>query len=144
MKKLIAFLSIALLAASHTFAGDFPEGSPTFEHKLADALTKAKAANKPIIVIFSAVWCGPCQQMKKKVYPSAEVKPFHDKFIWAYLDADDNANDEDSKKFGVSGIPHIEFLDSTGKSIGKQVGSGSAPDFAKKLEEMLKIAGGKG
>ncbi len=144
MNKLIAFFAIAFIAASNTLAGDFPQGSPAFEHKLADALVKAKADNKPVIVIFSAVWCGPCQSMKKKVYPSAEVKPFHDKFIWAYLDADDNANDADSKKFGVSGIPHIEFLDSAGKSIGQQVGSGSPEAFAKKLEEMLKKSGAKG
>ncbi len=142
MKKLIAFLSIAFIAASTTFAGEFPQGSPPFEHKLADALTKAKAAKKPVIAIFSAVWCGPCQQMKKQVYPSAEVKPFHDKFIWAYLDADEDANAADMKKFKVEGIPHIEFLDSTGKSIGQQVGSSPAAGFAKKLEEMLKKAGG--
>lgn len=144
MKKLIAFLTVAFIAASTTFAGDFPEGSPAFEHKLSDALTKAKAENKPIIAIFSAVWCGPCQTMKKKVYPSAEVKPFHDKFVWAYLDADDAANAADMKKFKVEGIPHIEFLDSKGKSIGQQVGSGPSADFAKKLEEMIKKAGGKG
>ncbi len=141
MKNLIAFLAIAFIAASTTFAGDFPEGSPAFEHKLSDALAKAKTDNKPVIAIFSAVWCGPCQSMKKKVYPSAEVKPLHDKFIWAYLDADDNENKADMEKFKVSGIPHIEFLDSTGKSIGQQVGSGPAAAFAKKLEEILKLAG---
>ncbi len=143
MKKLIAFFAIAFIAVSSAFAGDFPEGSPAFEHKLADALAKAKTANKPVIAIFSAVWCGPCQQMKKEVYPSAEVKPFHDKFIWAYIDADEDSNAADMKKFNVEGIPHIEFLDSTGKSIGQKVGSGPAADFAKILEEMIKKAGGK-
>ncbi len=143
MKILIAFLTFAFIAASSVFAGDFPEGSPAFEHNLADALAKAKAANKPVIAIFSAVWCGPCQKMKKEVYPSAEVKPFHDKFIWAYLDADEDSNAADMKMFGVRGIPHIEFLDSTGKSIGQQVGSGPSDAFAKKLAEILKLASDK-
>jgi thiol:disulfide interchange protein len=141
MKTLAAFLTIVFFASATAFAGDFPKGSPAFEHKLSDALAKAKTDKKPVIAIFSAVWCGPCQTMKKDVYPSAAVKPFQDKFIWAYLDADDAANEADSTKYNVSGIPHIEFLDSTGKSIGKQVGSSTPAAFAKKLEEILKLAG---
>ncbi len=144
MKKLFSFLAFSIIATTSIFAGNTPAGSPAFEHKLAGALTKAKAANKPVIAIFSAVWCGPCQQMKKNVYPSAAVKPFHDKFVWAYLDADEKGNKADMNKFKVNGIPHIEFLDSAGKSIGKQVGSTSPEAFAKTLEAMLKKAGGKG
>ncbi|MEI6536935.1 MAG: thioredoxin domain-containing protein, partial [Verrucomicrobiaceae bacterium] len=88
-----------------------------------------------------AVWCGPCQKMKHDVYPSEAVTPYHDKFIWAYLDADAAANKKPMKDFNVSGIPHIEFLDSTGKSIGKQVGSNDPAAFAAKLAEMLKLGG---
>ncbi len=138
MKTLAAFLTILFFASTTAFSADFPEGSPAFEHKLSAALTKAKAAKKPVIAVFSAVWCGPCQTMKKTVYPSAQVKPYHDKFVWAYLDSDEASNAADMKKFNVSGIPHIEFLDSTGKSVGKQVGSSTADAFAKTLEGILK------
>ncbi len=143
MNKLIAFIAVAFIAASTSFAGNHPKGSPKFKTSLSAALTEAKKDNKPVIAIFSAVWCGPCQKMKNDVYPSEAVKPFHDKFVWAYLDVDVASNNAAKKKFGVSGIPHIEFLDSTGKSIGKQVGSNSPEAFAKTLEEMLKKAGGK-
>ena len=81
--------------------------------------------------------------MKKKVYPSEAVKGFHDKFIWAYLDADEAANEKPMKDFGVSGIPHIEFLGTDGKSVGKQVGGSSPEDFAKKLDGVLKKGGEK-
>ncbi len=144
MKQLIAFFAITVIAASTALGGNHPKGSPKFKNSLPTALSEAKKDNKPVIAIFSAVWCGPCQQMKNNVYPSEAVKPFHDKFVWAYLDADAAANKAPMKKFGVKGIPHIEFLDSTGKSIGKQVGANSPEAFAKTLEEMLKKAGGKG
>lgn len=143
MKSLIQFITFAVLAASTaSSAADFPKGSPAFEHKLSEALSKAKAEGKPVIAVFSAVWCGPCQMMKKDVYPSREVKKFHDKFVWAYLDTDDSANSADATKYGVSGIPHIQFLDAEGKPVDKQVGSSSPDEFAKTLKDVLKKAGG--
>jgi thiol:disulfide interchange protein len=137
---------VALLVAYTTAATnktDFPEGSPAFKTSLKSALAEAKKENKPVIAIYSASWCGPCQEMKHKVYPSAAVKAFHDKFVWAYLDADDEAaNGADMKKFGVEGIPHIQFLSSAGKPIDKQIGSSSPGEFVQKLEGVLKKAGG--
>lgn len=142
MKTLIKSLTLALLAAcSVALASDFPKGSPAFETKLSEALKKAKAEGKPVIAVFSAVWCGPCQMMKKQVYPSAEVTPFHDKFVWAYLDTDEAANEADASKYGVSGIPHIQFLDKNGKPVDKQVGSSPAGEFAKTLEGILQKTG---
>jgi thiol:disulfide interchange protein len=142
MKMLTKTLAFAVIAAcSFALADDFPKGSPTFETSLSAALAKAKTENKPVIAVFSAVWCGPCQVMKKEVYPSSEVKKYHDKFIWAYLDTDKSTNDADAKKYGVSGIPHVQFLDKNGKAVEKQIGSTSADDFAKTLEGVLKKAG---
>lgn len=141
MKTLTKFFAVAALAiTSLSLAADFPKGSPKFEHSLSDALAAAKTNGKPIVAVFSAVWCGPCQSMKKDVYPSPEVTAYHDKFNWAYLDTDDNSNEKDAKKYGVSGIPHIQFLNAQGKPIDKQVGSSPAADFAKTLEGVLKKA----
>ena len=135
MKKaiLLALAAVTSLA----LASDFPKGSPEFKDSSTYALSAAKKSGKPVVIVFSAAWCGPCQTMKKEVYPSAAVKAFHDKFIWAYLDIDDERNERVSKKFGVSSIPHIEFLDAQGKEIDKQIGSNSPEDFAKTLESVL-------
>ena len=139
MKTLTKFFAVAALAvATFTLAADFPKGSPKFEHSLRSALNDAKKNGKPIVAVFSAVWCGPCQTMKKDVYPSAEVTAYHDKFNWAYLDTDDNSNKRDAEKFGVSGIPHIQFLDAEGNPVDKQIGSNSHAAFAKVLEGVLK------
>lgn len=140
MKTLLASLA-ALLFVAHAVAADFPQGSPKFKTSLSAALSAAKKENKPVIAIFSAVWCGPCQTMKRDVYPSAAVKPYHDQFIWAYLDADTSSNQADMKKFKVNGIPHIEFLDSSGASLGQQIGSTSPDAFAGILAQTLKKAG---
>ena len=141
MKKLVAlFLAVVAIPL---LAADFPKGSPKFEHSFKSVSSAAGKSGKPIILVFSAVWCPPCQQMKKDVYPSAAVKAFHDKFEWAYLDADEEDNAAVMKKFNVSGIPHIQFLSKDGKDIGSQVGSTSPEDFASTLEKTLKKAGAK-
>lgn len=123
------------------FAKDFPKGSPKFEHSYRGVMSDAKKSGKPVVVVFSASWCPPCQAMKSNVYPSAEVQALHDRFEWAYLDVDDRSNDKAAKEFGVSGIPHIQFLTADGKPIDKQVGGSSAASFAKTLEDVLKKSG---
>ncbi len=115
-------------------AADFPKGSPKFVTRYRAALSEAKKTGKPIVFVFSATWCGPCQKMKKDVYPSEAIKPYHDKFVWAYLDADDKDNEKLAKQYGVGGIPHIEIVDKDGQSLGKQVGSTSPETFAGKLK----------
>jgi thiol:disulfide interchange protein len=133
-----AFLTRNACAAGH----DFPDGSPKFETKYKSALSEAKKTGKPVLLVFSATWCGPCQANKKNVYPSAAVKPYHDKFVWAYLDADEAANKKAMTEYGVNGIPHIQFLDKDGKSIDKMVGASTPEGFAKKLQEVLGKTGG--
>lgn len=144
MKKLMFALLAAAVAVVPVIAKDFPKGSPKFEDSYRGALKDAETTGKPVILVFSASWCPPCQTMKKEVYPSAAVKEYHDKFVWAYLDVDDNDNSKAAKEYGVKGIPHIEFLDSKGKSLDKQVGSSSPESFAAKLKGILAKAGSAG
>jgi len=134
MKHLLVLLAALALPA---LGADFPKGSPKFLTDYKAALAAAQAESKPVVVVFSAVWCPPCQVMKKSVYPSKEVAALHDKFVWAYLDTDVEANAAAAQKHGVSGIPHIEFLSAKGKSLGNQVGSTSPADFAGTLEKVL-------
>ncbi|GEP42707.1 thioredoxin family protein [Brevifollis gellanilyticus] len=138
MKKLLTFLAAAIMLP--VMASDFPAGSPKFGTDYKAALETAKKEGKPVVLVFSAAWCGPCQSMKKNVYPSAEVKPLQDKFVWAYLDTDVEANAAAAEKYGVSGIPHVQFLNKDGKDIGNQVGGVSPAEFAGILNKVAEKA----
>ena len=139
MKLALFLTSLALPFAA--IAGDFPAGSPAFASSFAAATTAAQASGKPVVVVFSASWCPPCQVMKNEVYPSAAVKDFRNRFEWAYLDIDEPENAAIAERFGVNGIPHIQFLNQQGKSLGNQVGSTTPEEFAKRLDKVLRKAG---
>ena len=138
MKKPLLILATAFAVSLH--AADFPEGSPKFATANEVVTKTAKENGKPTILVFSASWCGPCQEMKKEVYPSAAVKPFHDKFNWAYLDIDVDANLKLFESHKLESVPHLLFLDASGKTIDQQEGGSSPKEFAKKLEKVLKKA----
>ena len=136
-----ALLLLATLCSLALHASDFPAGSPKFFTTAPSVLKAAKQNGKPVILIFSAAWCGPCQTMKKEVYPSSVVQPLQDKFNWAYLDIDDEANSKLAEGFHVKTIPHLFFLDAAGKTTLDDLKDVTAPkDFAKKLTTVLKKA----
>jgi len=108
-----------------------------FHDDFEEALAASEEEGKPLIAIFSATWCPPCQTMKRNVYPSEDVQPFHDQFVWAYLDADVQANHPLMQRFGVSGIPHIAFLKPDGETLGHFAGAAPPEGFARILTQVL-------
>jgi thiol:disulfide interchange protein len=140
MKTILSLVTVFALLSGTAFAGDFPEGSPDFLTDYESAQEAAKESGKPLLVVFSASWCPPCQANKANVYPSEAVKAYHDKFVWVYLDTDKSENGKLAKKFGVTGIPHIQFVSADGKTLDKAIGGTSPEKFTKTLDGVLKKA----
>lgn len=134
---LLPLLAAPLLVPSCGGAGgaktDFPPGSPAFHTDYERALAEARAHDKPVVLVFSASWCPPCRANKADVYPSPEVQALHGDFVWAYLDTDEARNRPHAGRYGVSGIPHIQFVDSSGAPLGEVVGGTTPADFAREL-----------
>lgn len=119
---------------------DFPSGSPPFHVDYDSTLAAARARGVPAVLVFSASWCPPCRANKADVYPSPAVQRFHADFVWAYLDADQPRNRPTLQRFGVSGIPHIQFVDPAGEPLGPPVVGATSPEsFARDLEGALRL-----
>lgn len=110
---------------------------PPFVYSYQEARELAIKEHKPMVVVFSASWCPPCLQMKKNVYPSASVKAYHDKFVWAYLDVDIAANQLIAQQFDVNMLPHIVGMKADGTRLFTQIGASSPEAFALQLQTAL-------
>lgn len=101
-------------------------GELAWEKDYPSALKKAQAENKPVMVMMTATWCGPCKMLEKETLNDPWVRHFLSSFVIvkAYEDRDVE------KTYGLNGYPTLVFTDSTGKEASRTVGNQATLPFA--------------
>lgn len=102
---------------AHASAG--PQKVLAWEHSEKEAAQRAKAEKRPLLVDFTADWCGACKELAKHTFADPKVmeKAVDAKFIAVKVDA---TNDEDPQvdevkgKYKVVGLPTVVIYDSSG------------------------------
>ncbi|MEJ2596065.1 MAG: thioredoxin [bacterium] len=89
-------------------------------------------ADKPVIVDFWAVWCGPCRIVGPIVQEIGEE--YADQAIVGKLDVDHNP--DAARKYSIRNIPTILFF-KNGEVVDKQVGAVPKQVLVQKLEALL-------
>jgi thiol-disulfide isomerase/thioredoxin len=113
--------TIALRSADLGFyigAADPKSGPLAWEKDYTSALKKAAEEKKPLMVMMTATWCGPCKMLEKETLDDPWVRSFLSGFVIvkAY---EDKAVEE---KYGLNGYPTLVFTDGTGKEAHRTVG----------------------
>lgn len=129
MRKML-FLALMLFSAVGAMAQiQFEEGS------LKEALAKAKAENKLVMVIGSTTWCGPCKAMAKSVYPLPEVGEYFNKnFVSKKYDLDIADPDKIKDTYKIPAYPTYLFLDGDGVEVARMIGGAKdAPAFIERV-----------
>jgi thioredoxin:protein disulfide reductase len=88
-----------------------------WEHREEDALAKAKAEKRPMIVDFTADWCGACKQLTRETFEHPRVMKEASNFVAVKIDATDDENEQINAvkgKYKVVGLPTVVVLDSNG------------------------------
>jgi thioredoxin 1 len=89
-------------------------------------------SDKPAVVDFWAIWCGPC----KIIVPYLEqlAAEFDGKVKFLKMDVDNNPNFP--SKYGIRSIPTILFF-KDGKVIDQVIGAQPKAIFQEKINKML-------
>lgn len=103
------------------------------EKIITDANFEALATEgQPMVVDFSATWCGPC----KKIAPIIEelATEYDGKVIVGKCDVDEN--EELTSKFGIRNVPTVLFI-KNGEVVDKHVGAAAKSTFTEKINALL-------
>ena len=105
-----AFFCVAWLEA--------PRGQLHWEHSETLARQRARSEAKPLLIDFTAEWCGACKELSRHTFANPDVMKEAGRFVAVKVDAtsdDDAAVDEVKNRYGVVGLPTVIVLGSDGR-----------------------------
>lgn len=113
------------------------QGTVFYDITLEEALEKAKAEGKHVLINFHTSTCVPCKKMEKEVFPTPECGEYINKhFVPIVIDGeDDGIGTEHAKYYQVFIFPSYLILSSDGFKEGEIIG---AEFDVNKFLEMLK------
>ena len=104
-------------------------------YSLSEAIDMSAQNGKPVLVLATADWCGPCQALKRGAFSDPGVAGLiRDNTIPVYLE--DGTNHEEIKGLGVRAYPTTLLLEQ-GQVTAVIEGGASAKNFAEMLSGEL-------
>ena len=104
---------------------DYSLNSQNFEEEVLNS-------KLPVLVDFSADWCGPCKMMSPVVEELAGE--YEGKAKIAKVNVDQES--EIAEKYGVMSIPYFAFI-KNGKLVDEQIGAVAKAKLVQKLDKLI-------
>lgn len=102
------------------------------------AMAAAKTNKKPVLLKFSAEWCGPCKEMKQGMGEDRFAATWK-KVNLVEVDVDAAENEKLVEKYHPEGgIPFVLILRPDGTRIADQMGFEGPSQFAKFVDDSIK------
>ncbi|MCC5923430.1 MAG: thioredoxin family protein [Crocinitomicaceae bacterium] len=104
-----------------------------------NALKEAKNLNKLIFIDTYADWCKPCKWMDKKTFKDPLVgELFNEHFINLKVDIETQEGENIAKKYLVTSLPTLLFINGNGEVIQRSIGALNPNDLFLFAESVLK------
>jgi thiol:disulfide interchange protein DsbD len=117
-----------------------PDKTLTWEHAPAqEAKARAVQERRPLIIDFTAAWCGACKELDKVTFSEETVQREAGRFLAIKVDAthdDDPAVESTLEEFGVVGLPTVVVFDSSGDEAVRFTDFVEAEKFASSLRKV--------
>lgn len=117
-----------------------PKGVNWYKGSVEEAFKEAKKTNKHLFLYWGAVWCPPCNSIKKKVFTSPLFQKEVKNFLAIYLDGDTDRAQIWGDKLKASGYPTMLVLNPAGVEIMRFPISIDAKKYTSLLKESRKRA----
>jgi thioredoxin-like negative regulator of GroEL len=129
------------LAMTLLLTGPAPSAGIKWERSFEEALKKAKASRKPILVDFWADWCGWCHRLDKTTYVDPVVVRKAEEFVAVKVNTEGNRKESEvAIRYDVQSLPTILFLSPEGRQVHRLNGFQGPGQFPRTLDQALEIA----
>jgi thiol:disulfide interchange protein DsbD len=94
------------------------EGGIPFQPYSAAEVQQAAAAHRPVMIDFSAEWCGPCRKLERTTFRDKRVIGLASEFLMLKADLTKEGTPEVEKlrrDFGIWGVPTLVFIGPDGR-----------------------------
>ena len=101
----------------------------------------AAGPGKPMILMFTADWCGPCQSMKATLLSHPAVLDRLERkcrFRTVDLTHWTGPNAATAKYYGVEGVPTLMFVDASGREVSRYNGARDYEYFLRWIDQNAK------
>ncbi len=103
---------------------------------LDELVKQAEKANRPLLIDFYAVWCGPCKRFDHDSTTDEEIKQALSSFVVAKYDAEKGIGKELADRYKVSKYPTYLIMNHKKQTIDSWAGY-SKEDMLKRLQASL-------
>ena len=121
------------------------EGGIAFKPYSAAEVQQAAANRRPVMIDFSAEWCGPCRKMERTTFRDKRVMEQANRFVMLKADLTKEGTPEVEKlrkDFGIWGVPTLVFIGPDGRehTALRKVEYLTADELLDLLEKSKRIA----
>lgn len=145
LRKIQWVFGIICIIISIVFLQQLQKPTIEWQPYSSEMLKEAKVQQNPVILDFYADWCIPCLELDRITFTDDKVIKATEDFVKLKVDLTQFTSEESEllrKRFNVSGVPTIIFLNSDGNEIknSRMVGYINPDEFIKQLQNFNSIA----
>lgn len=112
-----------------------------WEAGFEEAVKKARASGKPILVDFWADWCGWCHRLDRTTYVDPAVVRLSESFVAVKVNTEGTPKElAIAERYDVSSLPTIAFLSPSGRQVLRLSGFQGPGQFPRTLESARQAA----